>query len=59
MEFQARHMELSAGGIGHVTAVRMYGNTSANPRLTDPVQHDYAPRADGPAAGWGIWNGRS
>jgi Right handed beta helix region len=45
------------GGIGHVTAVKSYDNASANPDLTDPVQHDFRPDAGSPAAGWGLWNG--
>ena len=31
------------GGIGHVTAVQTLRNTSANPDLSDPVQHDFRP----------------
>ncbi|HEY1511235.1 MAG TPA: hypothetical protein VGF93_19660, partial [Solirubrobacteraceae bacterium] len=46
------------GGIGHVTAVKSYDNASANPDLTDPVQHDFRPDAGSPAAGWGLWNGK-
>ena len=47
------------GGIGPLTAVDHYDNTSANPRLSDPVQHDYTPLPASPAANWGIWSGRS
>jgi hypothetical protein len=45
------------GGIGHLTAVDHYGNASANPRLDDPVEHDYEPLPGSPAAAWGMWNG--
>ena len=47
------------GGIGPLTAVDHYANTSANPRLSDPVEHDYTPLPVSPAANWGIWSGRS
>jgi hypothetical protein len=46
------------GGIGHVTAVHAYKNAGANPRLADPVQHDYQPRPNSPIANWNLWNGR-
>jgi hypothetical protein len=46
------------GGIGPLTAVEHYGNASANPRLDDPVEHDYEPLPGSPAAAWGMWNGR-
>ena len=49
----------NTGGIGPLTAVDHYDNTSANPRLSDPVQHDYTPLPASPAANWGIWSGRS
>ena len=39
-----------------LTAVDHYDNTSANPHLDDPVQHDYSP-SDSPAANWGMWGG--
>ena len=45
------------GGIGPLTAVDHYDNTSANPRLSDPVEHDYTPLPASPAANWGIWSG--
>ena len=45
------------GGIGHLTAVDHYGNASANPRLDDPLEHDYEPLPGSPAAAWGMWNG--
>jgi hypothetical protein len=45
------------GGIGPLTDVDHYGNTSANPRLDDPVQHDYEPLPGSPAAAWGMWSG--
>ena len=45
------------GGIGHLTAVDHYDNNSANPQLDDPVQHDYEPKLDSPAAQWGMWGG--
>jgi hypothetical protein len=47
------------GGTGHLTAVDHYGNTTANPRLADPVQHDYDPLPGSPVAGWGMWSGDS
>ena len=47
------------GGIGRLTAVNHYDNTSANPRLSDPVQHDYQPLPGSPAANWGMWGGHS
>jgi hypothetical protein len=47
------------GGIGPLTAVDHHDNTSANPRLSDPVQHDYTPLPASPAVNWGIWSGRS
>jgi hypothetical protein len=47
------------GGIGTLTAVDQYDNTSANPRLSDPVQHHYTPLPASPAANWGLWSGRS
>jgi hypothetical protein len=34
------------GGIGHVTAVKLYGNTRAMPVFVDALAHDYALRAD-------------
>ena len=46
------------GGIGTLTAVDQYDNTSANPRLSDPLQHQYTPLPASPAAGWGLWSGR-
>jgi hypothetical protein len=45
------------GGIGHLTDVDHYDNTSANPRLSDPVEHDYRPLPGSPAANWGMWDG--
>jgi hypothetical protein len=47
------------GGIGHLTAVDHYGNNSVNPRLSDPVEHDYEPLPDSPAANWGVLSGGS
>ena len=47
------------GGIGHVTAVQTYANTSANPQLSDPTNHDYQPQPGSPVAAWGLWNGAS
>ena len=34
------------GGMGHLTAVRAYGNTHTMPRFVDAVRHDYALRRD-------------
>jgi hypothetical protein len=36
-----------------------HGNTTDDPQLADPVQHDYAPLPGSPAAGWGMWTGDS
>jgi len=47
------------GGIGPLTAVDHYDNASANPRLSDPVEHDYTPLPASPAANWGMWSGGS
>jgi hypothetical protein len=47
------------GGIGHLTAVDHYDNASVNPRLSDPVEHDYTPLPASPAAAWGMWSGDS
>jgi hypothetical protein len=48
-----------AGGVGRVSAVQTYANTSANPQLTDPADHDYQPQSGSPVAAWGMWNGSS
>jgi hypothetical protein len=45
------------GGIGRLTAVDRHDNNSANPRLDDPVEHDYGPEVNSPAANWGLWSG--
>ncbi|MGZ4214435.1 MAG: right-handed parallel beta-helix repeat-containing protein [Solirubrobacteraceae bacterium] len=47
------------GGTGDLTAVDHYGNTTADPRLNDPVEHDYEPLPGSPAVGWGMWSGAS
>ena len=45
------------GGIGHLTAVDHYDNTQRQSALDDPVQHDYEPKLNSPAARWGLWSG--
>ncbi|HET7047663.1 MAG TPA: hypothetical protein VFI54_05275, partial [Solirubrobacteraceae bacterium] len=45
------------GGIGRLTAVSAYNNSSANPQLTDPADQNFQPQAGSPAAGWSLWNG--
>jgi hypothetical protein len=47
------------GGIGDLTDVDHNDNASANPRLSDPVEHDYTPLPASPAANWGLWSGGS
>ena len=45
------------GGMGRLTAVSAYNNTSANPQLTDPANQNFQPQAGSPAAAWGLWSG--
>ncbi|HEY1511243.1 MAG TPA: hypothetical protein VGF93_19700, partial [Solirubrobacteraceae bacterium] len=48
-----------SGGIGRLSAVQTYANTSANPQLADPADHNYQPQSSSPVAAWGMWNGAS
>jgi hypothetical protein len=45
------------GGIGRLSAVSAYNNSSANPQLTDPAGQNFQPQSGSPAATWGLWNG--
>ena len=45
------------GGIGRLTAVSAYNNSSADPQLTDPAGQNFQPQSGSPAAAWGLWNG--
>ena len=45
------------GGIGRLTAVSAYDNTSSNPMLVDATQQNFQPQSGSPAASWGLWNG--
>jgi hypothetical protein len=45
------------GGIGRLTAVSAYNNSSANPQLADPAAQNFQPQSSSPAAAWGLWNG--
>jgi hypothetical protein len=46
------------GGIGHVTAVRMYQNKTANPGYVNAAAHDYQVGTASPAAHWAMLPGR-
>jgi hypothetical protein len=45
------------GGLGRLTAVSAYNNTSVNPQFTDAADQNFQPLAASPAAGWGLWSG--
>ena len=45
------------GGLGRLTAVSAYNNSSSNPMLVSATQQDFEPQPGSPAAGWGLWNG--
>ena len=45
------------GGLGRLTAVSAYNNTSANPMLVNATQQDFELQSGSPAASWGLWNG--
>jgi hypothetical protein len=45
------------GGIGTTPNVTNYNNTTANPQLQDPTNHNYNTRPTSPAATWPLWNG--
>jgi hypothetical protein len=45
------------GGIGPLTAVTAYNNTSSNPMLVNATQQDFELQSGSPAASWGLWNG--
>ena len=40
------------GGIGRLTAVSAYNNSSADPQLTDPAGQNFQPQSGSPAAAW-------
>jgi Periplasmic copper-binding protein (NosD) len=44
----------NSGGIGRVTAVRMYRNVTTNPRFVDAANHDYRVQSGSPAASWDL-----
>jgi hypothetical protein len=45
------------GGVGRLTAVSAYNNTSSNPMLVNVTQQDFELQSGSPAASWGLWNG--
>jgi hypothetical protein len=45
------------GGLGRLTAVSAYNNTSSNPMLVNATQQDFELQSGSPAASWGLWNG--
>jgi Right handed beta helix region len=45
------------GGLGHLTSVQAYSNTTANPQYLNPAAHDYRVLRSSPAASWGLWSG--
>jgi hypothetical protein len=46
-------------GVGSTSAVTMSGNSTKNPKLTNPSNDDFAVRSGSPAGGWNLWNGVS
>jgi hypothetical protein len=45
------------GGLGRLTAVSAYNNTSSDPMLVSATRQDFELQPGSPAAGWGLWNG--
>jgi hypothetical protein len=45
------------GGIANVSGVALSGNTTVNPQLTSPANHDFRVMIGSPVASWGLWNG--
>ena len=45
------------GDVGRVTAVAMYGNTSAKPEFVNPAAHDFQVESSSPVTSWNLWNG--
>jgi hypothetical protein len=39
--------------------ISISGMITSDPQLSDPANHNYAPTASSPVAGWGLWNGTS
>jgi hypothetical protein len=45
------------GGVGRLSAVQAYNNSTGNPQFASATVHNYRLLRGSPAAGWGMWSG--
>jgi hypothetical protein len=55
--FYANLLWGNPGGLGHLTSVQAYNNTTANPQYLGAAAHDYRVLPSSPAGSWGLWSG--